>query len=90
MQVVSRCFICLSQKWGTNPLSWHIKSKHLECQPLQTQISTSGGTVGTFTYNCAIGKINLAKYLIQFEQSFSMAEDDVFADYIITTHNPDY
>ena len=48
------------------------------------------GTVGTFTYNRATGKINLAKYLIRSEQLFSMTEDDAFTDYIRTTHNLGY
>jgi len=52
---------------GTNVLAWHIKSKHPKHQPRQTLISILGDTIGTFTYNYAIGKTNLAKYLIQFE-----------------------
>ena len=70
----------------TGPLARHTKSKHPEHQPRQTQIST----LGTFSYNRATGKTNLAKYLIRSEQSFSMAEDDAFTDYISTTHNSDY
>ena len=52
---------------GTSPLVRHIKSKYPEHQPQQTQISTLGGTIDTFSYNRATGKINLAKYLIRFE-----------------------
>ena len=74
----------------TGPLSRHIKSKHPEHQPRQTQISTLGGTLDTFSYNCVTDKTNLVKYLIRSEQPFSMVEDDAFIDYIKTTHNPDY
>ena len=49
-----------------------------------------GDTLDTFGYNRVTGKTNLAKYLIRSKQSFSMAEDDAFTDYIRTTHNPDY
>ena len=48
---------------GTSPLARHIKSKHPEYQPRQTQISTLGDTLGTFSYNCAKGKTNLANIL---------------------------
>ena len=83
MQVVSICFIYLSQKnAGTSPLSRHIKSKHPEHQPRQTQINTLSGTIGTFTYNRATDKTNLAKYLIRSKQPFSMVEDDAFTDFI--------
>ena len=71
-------------------LSRHIKSKYLEHQPWQTQISTLGGTLGTFTYNHATNKTNLAKYLIRSEQPFRMAEDDAFTKYSRLTHNLDY
>ena len=64
----------------TNQLSRHIKSKHPEHQPWQTQISILSGTLGTFTYSRVTGKTNLAKYLIQFEQPFSMAEDNAFTN----------
>ena len=49
-----------------------------------------GDTLGTFSYNRATGKTNLAKYLIRSEQPFSMTEDDAFTDYIRTTYNLDY
>ena len=75
---------------GTGPLARHIKSKHPEHQPRQTQIRTLGNTLGTFSYNRATGKTNLAKFLIRSEQPFSIAEDDAFTDYIRTTHNLDY
>ena len=52
---------------GTGQLSRHIKSKHPEHQPRQTQISTLADTIGTFTYNRITGKTNLAKYLIRSE-----------------------
>ena len=48
------------------------------------------GTLGTFSYNRATGKINLAKYLIRSQHPFSMAEDDAFTYYIRTIHSPDY
>ena len=86
----AQIFIFFFKNAGTGSLTRHIKSKHPEHQTRQTQISTLGGTLGTFSYNRAIGKINLAKYLIRFEQPFSMAEDDAFTDYIRTTHNLDY
>ena len=72
---------------GTGPLTRYIKSKH---QPQQTQNNTLGYTLGPFSYNRAIGKTNLTKFLIRSEQPFSMAEDDLFTDYIRTTHNPNY
>ena len=50
-------------------------SKHSEHQPRQTQISTLGDTLCTFTYNHATSKTNLAKYFIRCEQTFSIAED---------------
>ena len=90
MQVVSRCFIFFPKNAGTGPLARHIKIKHPKHQPRQTQISTLGGTLGTFSYNRATGKTNLAKFLIWSKQPFSMAEDDAFTDYIRITHNPDY
>ena len=49
-----------------------------------------GDTLDIFSYNRATGKTNLAKFLIQTEQPFSMAEDDAFTDYIRTIHNHDY
>ena len=65
---------------GIGPLDWHIKSKHPEHQPRQTQISTLDDTLDTFSYNYATGKINLAKYLIRSEQPLFMAENDAFTD----------
>ena len=48
---------------GTDPLSRHIRSKLPEHQPRQTQISTLGDTLSTFTNNHATGKTNLPKIL---------------------------
>ena len=90
MQVVSRCFIFFPKNAGTGPLARHIKIKHPKHQPRQTQISTLGGTLGTFSYNRATIKTNLVKYLIRSEQPFSMTKNDAFTDYIRITHNPDY
>ena len=81
---MTQCKLCpdvsysFSKNSGTGPLAWHTKSKHSEHQPRQTQISTLGGTLGTFSYNRATCKTNLAKNLIQSEQSFSMVKDDAF------------
>ena len=69
---------------GTGELSGHIKSKHPKYQAWQTQISTLGSTLDTFTYNHATCKTNLAKYLIRSEHSFSKAEDEPFKEYIRT------
>ena len=74
----------------TDPLARYIKSKHSEHQPRQTQISTLGGTIGTFTYNRATDKTILVKYLIRSEQPFRITGDNAFTDYIRTAHNPDY
>ena len=65
MQVVPRCFLFFFQKYRTSPLALHIKSKHPEHQPRQTQISILGGILDTFSYNRAADKINLAKSLIR-------------------------
>ena len=65
----AQCKLCPNVSYAflkntrTGRLRKHIKSKHSEHQPRQTQISTLGGTLGTFTYNRDIGKTNLAKYL---------------------------
>ena len=85
-----RCFIFFSKNARTGPLARYIKSKHLEHQPRQTQISTLGGTLDIFSYNCETGKTNLVKFLIQSEQPSSMAEDNEFIDDTRTTHNSDY
>ena len=92
----TQCKLCPNVSYAflkntrTGRLRKHIKSKHSEHQPRQTQISTLGGTLGTFTYNRVTYKTNLAKYLIWSEYPFSIAEDEIFIEYIITTHNPDY
>ena len=49
---------------GTDALIRHIRAKHPENQPRQTQISNFGGTLSTFSYNHQRGKTNLVKYLI--------------------------
>ena len=74
----------------TGPLTRHIRVKHLQNQSWQTQISTFGGTLSTFSYNRQRGKTNLTKYLIQAEQPFSFAENEAFTNFIRTTHNPEY
>lgn len=75
---------------GTGPLMRHARSKHPVQQPRQTQISTLGSTLGTFSYNPNTSKSNLAKFLIQSKQPFSFAENNVFTNYIRNTHNPNY
>ena len=67
-----RCFIFFPKNAGASPLARYIKSKHSEHQPRQIQISTLGGTLGTFSYSRTTGKTNLMKYLVQSEQPFSM------------------
>ena len=47
-------------------------------------------SLGTFTYNHATCKTNIAKYFIRSEQHFIMPEDDSFTNYIRTTDNPKY
>ena len=87
---MSRCFIWFSLKYWNWPTKQTYKSKHLEHQSWQTQISNLSDTLGTLSYNRAICKSNLAKYLIRAEQPFSFAEDETFTKFIRNTHNPEY
>ena len=64
MQVCPDISYAFLKNGGSGSLARYIKSKHPEHLLWQTQISTLGGTISTFTYNCATGKTNLAKYLI--------------------------
>ena len=80
MQVCPDVSYSFPKNAKTGPLARHIKSKHPEHQPRQTQISTLGDTLGIFSCNRATNKLNLAKYLIRSEQPFSTTEDNAFTN----------
>lgn len=50
---------------------------HQSNQPQQTQINTYGGNIGTSKYNPVTARNHLATYIVQAEQSFSMANGPV-------------
>ena len=81
----------LSNFGGTGHLKRHA-DKHTTSQndPTQAQISFSSSNIGTFVFNNENARKEIAKFIVQAEQPFYLAENPAFIKIFLKSFNPNF